>query len=234
MAEWRVRSEHFLSQEALTAMEGRLCLGFVNTWHPRYGRHVSDALAGYPDLVTWNRSIGMVTEADEQRLLLAASAHPQEALAVFERAITHREATYHVFAAIAAGRTPGSGDLSLLHDSSVEAMAHASLSPTAREYSWEWRAEEGSGQGHKEELTLLLWPLALSALELLTSSSDWGRIKECPGCGWLFLDFSKSGNRRWCSMDACGSRAKMRRQYALKRAPYKSEVDAINGLESSI
>src|SRR5262249_7394456 len=131
MAEWRVRSEHFLSHEALIAMEGRLCLGFVNTWHPRYGRHVCDALAGYPDLVAWNRSIGMLTEVDEQRLLLASSAHPQEALTVFERAIAHREATYRVFAAIAAGRTPTSEDLSLLHASFVEAMAHASLSPTA-------------------------------------------------------------------------------------------------------
>jgi predicted RNA-binding Zn ribbon-like protein len=233
MAEWRVRSEHFLPQEALTAMEGRLCLGFVNTWHPRYGRHVCDALAGYPDLVAWNRSIGMVTEADEQRLLLAASAHPQKALTVFERVISHREATYHVLAAIAAERAPTGEDLSLLHDSFVEAMAHASLSPTAREYSWEWRTEEGSGQGYEEELEVLLWPLALSVLELLTTSRDWERMKECPGCGWLFLDFSKTGNRRWCSMDACGSRAKMRRQYALKRTPRTDALDVVNGVETS-
>ncbi|HEV8193745.1 MAG TPA: ABATE domain-containing protein [Ktedonobacterales bacterium] len=231
MAQWRLRSEHFLPQEAVISLEGRLCLGFVNTWHPRYGRHVHDALAGYPDLLAWHRSVGMLTEAHEKYLLQAASAHPEEALRVFERAITHREATYRVFSAVAAERAPTSEDLDVLQGSFVEAMAHASLLPTAREFSWEWRAGEESG--HEEELTLLLWPLALSALELLTSSSGWGRIKECPGCGWLFLDFSKTGNRRWCSMDECGSRAKMRRQYARKRAPHNGALAAINGFESS-
>ncbi|MFL5589598.1 MAG: CGNR zinc finger domain-containing protein [Ktedonobacteraceae bacterium] len=29
---------------------------------------------------------------------------------------------------------------------------------------------------------------------------------------------SKNGSRQWCSMEGCGSRAKMRRQYARKRA----------------
>jgi predicted RNA-binding Zn ribbon-like protein len=39
----------------------------------------------------------------------------------------------------------------------------------------------------------------------------------CPGnnCGWLFLD--GSGRRQWCSMEVCGSRAKMRRRYERQR-----------------
>ncbi len=209
-----------LSQETITALEGRLCLGFVNTFHPRYGRHAHDALAGYADLVAWNRSIGMLTEAQEQSLLLAADAHPEEALGVFERAITLRETIYRVFSAVAAKSAPQDEDLVILRDAYVEAMAHASLSPAACEFSWEWEAEEASGHGGK--LQLLLWPVALSAIELLTSAKEWGKIKECPGCGWLFLDSSKTGNRRWCSMDECGSRAKMRTLYARKRADVRS------------
>ncbi|MGH2486180.1 MAG: CGNR zinc finger domain-containing protein [Ktedonobacterales bacterium] len=29
-------------------------------------------------------------------------------------------------------------------------------------------------------------------------------MRECPGprCGWLFLDTSKNGARRWCSMES--------------------------------
>jgi predicted RNA-binding Zn ribbon-like protein len=216
MAHWRLRSEHSLPQETLTSLEGRLCLGFVNTFHPRYGRHVRDALTGYADLVMWNRSVGMFTEAQEQRLLRAASAHPEEAVVVFELAVTLREVIFRVFSAVAASSAPQREDLSVLHRVYVQAMAHASLSPAAREFSWEWRAGEESGHG--EELKQLLWPLALSAIELLTSTKEWGKIKECPGCGWLFLDASKTGNRRWCSMDECGSRDKMRRQYARKRA----------------
>jgi predicted RNA-binding Zn ribbon-like protein len=217
MAHWRLKSEHSLAQEAITSLEGRLCLGFVNTFHPRYGRRVQDALTGYADLVAWNRSASMLVDEQEQSLLRAASAHPAEALKVFERAVTLRETIYRVFSSVAAGNAPQEEDLSFLHGAHVEALGHASLFPTSREFSWEWEAEEA--RGHREELQLLLWPVTLSAIELLTSTKEWGRIKECPGCGWLFLDSSKTGNRRWCSMDACGSRDKMRRQYARKRAP---------------
>jgi predicted RNA-binding Zn ribbon-like protein len=95
-------------------------------------------------------------------------------------------------------------------------MAHADLSPTAHEFTWQWGAGETSGE-QPEAWRVLLWPVALSAIELFTASGERAKLKECPGCGWLFLDRSKVGNRRWCSMDECGSRDKMRRQYARKR-----------------
>jgi predicted RNA-binding Zn ribbon-like protein len=46
-------------------------------------------------------------------------------------------------------------------------------------------------------------------------SKQLERVRQCsnPQCGWLFLDNSKSGNRRWCSMSACGNRAKAHRHY---------------------
>lgn len=39
-----------------------------------------------------------------------------------------------------------------------------------------------------------------------------GRIRECSAadCGVVYLDTSRSGNRRWCSMQRCGNRAKVR------------------------
>ena len=62
--------------------------------------------------------------------------------------------------------------------------------------------------------------MAGSAVAVLTEE-DLGRVRECPGagdCGWLFYDTSKNGTRRWCSMEGCGSRVKMRRHYARKHA----------------
>ena len=40
----------------------------------------------------------------------------------------------------------------------------------------------------------------------------WPRLKACPGdlCGWAFYDRSSSGRSRWCSMQLCGARSKMR------------------------
>jgi predicted RNA-binding Zn ribbon-like protein len=59
----------------------------------------------------------------------------------------------------------------------------------------------------------ILWPVLESARELL---ADPSRIKECEGeeCGWVFVDATKSGTRRWCSMASCGARAKMKRYRA--------------------
>jgi predicted RNA-binding Zn ribbon-like protein len=44
------------------------------------------------------------------------------------------------------------------------------------------------------------------------AAGTWRRLKSCPGhrCGWAFYDRSASGRSRWCSMDVCGSRSKMR------------------------
>jgi predicted RNA-binding Zn ribbon-like protein len=65
------------------------------------------------------------------------------------------------------------------------------------------------------EPELPLWRVALSARELLLALPP-GRLRICAGdeCGWLFLDSSKAGRRRWCSMADCGNRAKARRHYA--------------------
>ncbi len=37
-----------------------------------------------------------------------------------------------------------------------------------------------------------------------------GRLRQCAGedCGLLFYDTSRAGERRWCSMTACGNKAK--------------------------
>jgi predicted RNA-binding Zn ribbon-like protein len=43
-------------------------------------------------------------------------------------------------------------------------------------------------------------------------TGTWFRLKSCPGhlCGWAFYDRSSVGRSRWCSMQLCGSRNKMR------------------------
>ncbi|WP_448808967.1 CGNR zinc finger domain-containing protein [Agromyces bauzanensis] len=58
---------------------------------------------------------------------------------------------------------------------------------------------------------------ASSAVELMTGPR-LDRVKQCPGCGWLFVDTSKNRSRRWCSMDMCGGRDKALRHYRRQRA----------------
>ncbi len=45
-----------------------------------------------------------------------------------------------------------------------------------------------------------------------SSEGTWRRLKVCrnEGCLWAFYDGSKNRSGSWCTMDVCGSRAKMR------------------------
>jgi predicted RNA-binding Zn ribbon-like protein len=40
----------------------------------------------------------------------------------------------------------------------------------------------------------------------------WGRLKICPAddCLWAFYDTSRNRSKRWCSMEVCGNRSKVR------------------------
>jgi predicted RNA-binding Zn ribbon-like protein len=57
------------------------------------------------------------------------------------------------------------------------------------------------------------WLAARSLLQLLDKHPD--RVRQCgnPDCVLWFLDTTRSGTRRWCSMTACGNRLKARRHY---------------------
>ncbi|MGW4494463.1 CGNR zinc finger domain-containing protein [Streptomyces sp. NPDC004376] len=62
-------------------------------------------------------------------------------------------------------------------------------------------------------------------------AGTWQRLKACeaPDCHWAYYDRSPAGRGRWCSMQVCGARAKMRR-YRAKDAkdtePAKGPGDA--------
>ncbi|MBB5867619.1 putative RNA-binding Zn ribbon-like protein [Allocatelliglobosispora scoriae] len=51
-------------------------------------------------------------------------------------------------------------------------------------------------------------------------SGSWARLKECAAedCRWVFYDSSRNGGGRWCSMEACGNRDKIRTYRARQAA----------------
>lgn len=72
----------------------------------------------------------------------------------------------------------------------------------------------------QEKVTVdqLLGAIARAAAELLASTQRQ-RLKRCANhaCVLLFVDTSKSGRRRWCSMETCGNRAKVKKHYEKTR-----------------
>jgi predicted RNA-binding Zn ribbon-like protein len=137
---------------------------------------------------------------------LRGSADARARQRVWRRAVGFREALYPLLRAVAEGRTPDLGHLATLQTELAATRVRLALAVTP----------VGTvDETLPVELELPLWRVALSARELLLALPR-GRLRVCAGdeCGWLFLDSSKAGRRRWCSMADCGNRAKARRHYA--------------------
>jgi predicted RNA-binding Zn ribbon-like protein len=195
----------------LAIADGSLCLDFANTLDARRAPQTKESLTSYADLVAWCEQVGICRSEEAQDLLAESTANPAAARTALERAIDLREAIYRVFAAVAANEPPASADLAVLRDAYAAAVASARFVPNGSLFVWDWSAGL--------QLDWPLGPVAQSAVELLLSD-DLSRVKTCnaDACGWIFLDTSKNGSRRWCSMETCGSRMKMRRHYARKKA----------------
>jgi predicted RNA-binding Zn ribbon-like protein len=189
---------------------GDLSLDFANTLngHDRRGGH--EYLHDYRDLVLWARHTELLSPGEAKALLKKAAERPSKASTVYRNALALRENIFHVFTALADGRSPTRDDLDSLTAAWKKGQRHVRLAHSSTGFVLTW----------DDELSLesVLRRISASAVALLTSE-DIGRIAVCAGegCGWLFINASRNHLRRWCSMDECGNRAKMRRRQARKK-----------------
>jgi predicted RNA-binding Zn ribbon-like protein len=192
---------------------GALCLDFANTLSSRLGGTRRERLGEYRDLLAWGRAAGCLTAAAGARLRRRSAREPARAAAELRRARRVRERLYRLFSRLAAGASPGAGDLAGFERDLAGALRRLRLRPGAGGASWVWSWD---GEDHLERP---LWPVLRSAAELLASPAA-ARVRECAGtdCSWLFLDRSHAARRRWCDMRTCGNRAKATRHYRRRRA----------------
>jgi predicted RNA-binding Zn ribbon-like protein len=193
----------------LPLLGGDVCLDFVNTAEHRGGAAFVEFLSSYAGLAAWCCHAGLITSSELQRLHKLAAGNGAAALQVLRQALALREALYRVFAGIVKQQKPSAAALKPLNAALARFVAARAIAPSGASYRWQWPA----GQGR---LDTMLGPLALAAAELMTSQAALQQLRQCPNCGWLFLDTSRNHARRWCSMQFCGSKMKSRRQYERK------------------
>jgi predicted RNA-binding Zn ribbon-like protein len=184
-----------------------LCLDFANTRYWR-GRAVpTDELNDFDDLLGWCAAKEALPEILQQPTR-------QQMGAAFAEAIALREAIYRLFHAIAAKAQPQNADLRRLNDAIAAAPPRRAVETIGSGYgSYGWRIG-----GVEASAVALLTPVLWSTGDLLVSTR-LGQVRHCANeqCQFLFLDDSKSANRRWCSMQSCGNRAKAHRHYLRKK-----------------
>lgn len=184
---------------------GHPALEFCNTWAgwgepPRPER---EWLKDYDRFAVWAGYVELLDPTEVARLRREAREASLTASRVLERARELREALYQVFI-----EPDDAAAFRLVAETARRAMASAEL------------VDEPSGPGRRERTARWRLP-ALLGLEqpllavaragaYLLCSPDRSRVRSCPGedCGWLFID--RHGRRRWCSMNTCGNRAKVR------------------------
>jgi predicted RNA-binding Zn ribbon-like protein len=190
---------------------GRLSLDFLNTVDPRHAEPRLEYLTGYPAVLDWAQAAGAVGSADHERLGREVTGRAADR--ALRRVLDYREALYRLLAAAIASRAVSEPDLALVNAVLREATSHHVLLPGELGGVRDGWLEPGGPEQ-------MLWPVAVDAWDLLTEPV-LARVKECPGddgaCGWLFLDTSRSGTRRWCDMRTCGNRAKARAHYTRTR-----------------
>jgi predicted RNA-binding Zn ribbon-like protein len=190
---------------------GNTCLDFANSAAARGTATREEHLFDYGDLVRWAAYANLLDEPARRHLHTLAVARPQAAQASFTAALTLREAVFRIFRGLAGGTPPAPADLTLIQQGYAAALATARLEQRGDRFVWNLPADH---------LHRAWWPAAVAAAKLLTAGPA-ERVKVCAstgGCQGLFLDTSKNNSRRWCTMDACGTTAKITRQTARRRA----------------
>lgn len=168
---------------------GALCLELLATGGPgAYARF--EVLTGPRELAAW-----VAASRLPPGLRLAADG----AGAASARGL--RDALWDVVAARAHGTAPAPVSLATVN---AAAAAPPLVPLIAADGTRAWAPGEAP-------VTALLSTVARDAVDLLTGPHA-DRVRECAAddCALLFVDTSRPGRRRWCSMERCGNRHKVR------------------------
>ncbi len=195
------------------APEG-LCLQFVNTVAWRNSEAPEERLPSPSSLLDWCIRTGVLDVGYASQLRARWEERPREALALYRQGLALREAVYGLFRSRIVSEESPEGPLRVINDKLAAVPPRTRIAPSGDAFGW-W-----AGPGRPTPFDMLA-PIAWSAADLATGPRAQ-RVRQCEdekGCGWLFLDQSRAGTRRWCSMGECGNRAKARRHYLRSKHP---------------
>ncbi|MFK3981925.1 BTAD domain-containing putative transcriptional regulator [Micromonospora sp. NPDC050397] len=175
------------------AVGGHPALDFCNTfagWGLGTPLPGAEWLRGYRTLAVWAGYLGLVDDVEVDRLETLARREPAQAAAALDDARVLRTRLY---ACLTDRDERAFADVGRF----AEAAARTLVFGRDADGRGRWRPDPATG------LRVPLHAVAWSAAELLADLRR-STVRVCtePTCGWLFLD--ETGQRRWCSLAACG------------------------------
>ncbi|TDW93002.1 putative RNA-binding Zn ribbon-like protein [Kribbella pratensis] len=205
---------------------GHPVLDLVNTVTPRLrgGDPERDYLTSPSELIAWAHRIGLIDLRDYSAVEGTWRSAPELAAKALNATLEIREAAYDVFAPRATGAAVAGDGVKRSEGSAFERLMLRWSAAAARSMLI---PDPGRDRGIAELVVgtspaqLIPDRLVVAAVELVRGV-ELRQLRACPvadgGCGWLFLDRSRNGSRRWCAMEDCGTRAKIRKLGERRRA----------------
>ena len=197
-----------------------LCLRFVNTVAWRLSDTPEERLPSVSEFLDWCVGAELLAAAEAAQLAASWRKGAPAPLALYRRALALREALYRVFRSRIDGEDVPADALRIVNAALAAAPSRDRIVSAGTEFGW-------SVAGRRADAVDALAPIVWSAGDLLTSPRAH-RMRQCEdakGCGWLFLDASRGGTRRWCSMGGCGNRAKAQRHYLRRKRLARPKED---------
>ncbi len=188
---------------AVVRQDGALAATLVNTLSAR-----RKSLTSYADLLGWGAQTGSLGADESEGLARVAAERPADAAAAFGRMQELLACLERILGSLANLKMPDDADVEALNAEVARASRRLTRAPGGG-YRWAW------GERRGEILDRPLWPVVLSAGEIL-SSVYYRYVRRCAGrdCDLLFVDRSPGKQRKYCSRTrGCGNQAKARRYY---------------------
>lgn len=165
---------------------GSLSLNFAATYRRLPGAE-TERIPASADLDRWLSESGLVSTP------VRVSAEQ------YASALDLREAIYRIGRALVDGRPPAAPDVAILN-------AAAAFPPPA--LVLDARTLEATVHA-AAPVEAAFAQIATDAVRIFGSAAERARLSKCEPCHQLMLSSARGRPRRWCSMQACGNRAKV-------------------------
>jgi predicted RNA-binding Zn ribbon-like protein len=170
---------------------GHVALDFLATLGGRPGNRV-ERLAVPGDLSRWMAEAGI-------------AAAPSATGKLLDDARELREAIRRLLECALQGGRPDASDAGLVNEWARRPVAAPQIGP-----------DFACVLVGPDPVAGALARIARDSVEFMTGP-EIARVRSCAGCTLLFIDRSRPGTRRWCSMERCGNRDKTARYRQSRR-----------------
>jgi predicted RNA-binding Zn ribbon-like protein len=182
-------------------------LDFLNT-RPVVEDGPTELLSDFHALERWLNASGMAGSAST-KALLRSWRHSPQAAAFLRELIQFRERLREAVLRIESGHVPAED---FIEEVNLRLERYPLQSVLRKEGGRLVREVQFAPRKPMD-----LWAPIMDAAADLLSESDPVRIRKCESCVVHFLDVSRKGSRRWCSMNICGNKVKVAAYQRRKR-----------------